>query len=242
MDQIEHANDHALEILAQGSDWLAVNKPAGVAVHPSHFSGQFKGTVVQRLRQQLKQPVHAVHRLDSATSGVLLMALDAKSAARLSLFFSQRLVDKRYLAIARGWPSAQTIDHALTSSKGKKQSARTELRPLARITEPWVSGRFESQRYSLLELKPLEGRQHQIRKHLKHVSHPIVGDVRYGKGEHNRLARSHRKLQHLALHAWQLTLPSESGVSPLCALVPESWRAWLADFTWEAPELAKLLG
>jgi tRNA pseudouridine65 synthase len=161
---------------------------------------------LQALRDQLGQPVYPVHRLDRATSGVLLFALSPEIARAVQEILQAQGVTKRYLALCRGHdPQLSRVDHALAKEKGAPaRPASTELRLL---------GHFE--RYGLYEARPLTGRLHQIRRHLKHVSHPIIGDVRYGKGEHNRLFRERFGFHRLALHAWQLRLRHPRTGQPL---------------------------
>lgn len=182
-----------LEILYQDDDLVAVNKPAGVLVHRGWARDGVP--VLQQLRDQIGRHVFPVHRLDRATSGVLLFALSGETARRVQEEFDAHAIEKRYLAVCRGHDASLTrVDHPLTSEPGApSRSAVTEFRLL---------GSFE--RYGLYEARPLTGRVHQIRRHLKHASHPIIGDVRYGKGEHNRIFRERFGLQRLALHAHEL--------------------------------------
>ena len=202
--------DTPLDILAQREHWVAVNKPAGLSVHESSYTGPREQTVIGLLRSQLRiGRLHAIHRLDHATSGVLLVALDARTAAMLSGQFESRAVEKRYLAVVRGSPDAEfTVDHALAGAEGKgaPKAALTRFRTLARVALPIPLARHPEARYALVEALPETGRYHQIRRHLKHAAHPIVGDVKYGKGEHNRLFRQHFGVHRLLLHAQGLRL------------------------------------
>ncbi len=186
-----------LSILFQTASVCVVDKPSGMAVHRGYDNdGPF---VLQTLRDQLGRHVYPVHRLDRATSGVLVMALDAETAGQLGAAFTEGQVEKQYVAIVRGRPPAEgLIDHDVPKSEdGERVRAVTAFRTLG------TSGRF-----SLVECRPLTGRYHQIRRHMKHLSHPLVGDVNYGKGDINRLFRSEYGLSRLALHASRLTAPS----------------------------------
>jgi tRNA pseudouridine65 synthase len=173
-----------------------VDKPPGIVVHRGWADDD--GGLLVRLRRQLQQRLWPVHRLDRGTSGTLAFALSAEAAGALGASFAGGLAQKRYLAIVRGHPpEALVVDHPLASEPGSERlPARTELRRL---------GIWE--RYALVEAVPITGRLHQIRRHLKHVSCPIIGDVNYGKGEHNRLFRQRFGLHRLALHAFSLHLP-----------------------------------
>jgi tRNA pseudouridine65 synthase len=183
-----------VNVLYRDERVLAVNKPSGVITHRGWAND--RETALSLARGIAGRHVHAVHRLDRATSGVLLFALDAETAGRLSKEMEQGGWEKRYVALVRGVVrEALEIDHALASEPGaERKPARTSVRPL---------GSFE--RYSLVEAVPHTGRTHQIRRHLKHVSHPVIGDTKYGKGEHNRLFRTRFGLQRLALHATSLS-------------------------------------
>jgi tRNA pseudouridine65 synthase len=154
------------------------------------------------LRDQLGQRVFPVHRLDRATSGVLLFALDSEMAAVIGKSFAERRIEKIYLALCRGKPpDSGTIDYAVPCDKdGERVPAVTNYRRL------WSDGR-----YSWMELSPLTGRYHQLRRHMKHISHHLIGDVRYGKGDHNRFFREHHGLHRIALHASVLVLPDPAG-------------------------------
>jgi tRNA pseudouridine65 synthase len=206
-----------MEILYRDSDLVAVDKPSGLAVHRGWADDdQFAMTLARDL---LGQWVYPVHRLDRGASGVLLFGLSPAAARELCGRFERHEVEKRYLALVRGNPPAQQlIDHALVPESGAApQPARTDVRSLLQLG-----------RYAWLEARPHTGRLHQIRRHLKHISCPIIGDVKYGKGEHNRLFREHYALHRLALHAATLRLVDWKG-APLEIHAPLS------------PELAQAL-
>lgn len=182
-----------LSILYRDELLIAINKPAGLAVHRG--LARDRTFALQLVRDQIGRHVHAVHRLDRATSGVLLFALAPGTARRMQERFAAGAVAKRYLALVRGIPpAAGVIDHPVPGDEeGPRVPAVTEFRRLATF-----------ERYALVEARPRTGRFHQIRRHFKHLSHPLIGDVRYGKGEHNRLFRERFGLHRLALHALEL--------------------------------------
>jgi tRNA pseudouridine65 synthase len=209
-----------LPILYQSQSMVAVDKPSGLAVH----RGQSTDTVhaLQLVRDQVGTYVYPVHRLDRATSGVLLFALSPAAARTLGAAFTAGTVRKRYVALVRGAPPDQIrVEHALTQDDGRPpQPATTNFRTVARYG-----------RYAVVEAEPETGRTHQIRRHLKHLSCPIIGDVRYGKGEHNRFFRERYGLHRLALHALSLTLedPATGSVvtiqAPLAAILKTTFEA-----------------
>lgn len=202
-----------LQILWRDDDLVAVYKPAGWLVHRTGLDAGETRFVMQALRDQLGQRVYPVHRLDKGTCGVLVMGLHADAARVLSQAFEHHRVEKRYLALVRGHaPAGMRVDHALRPDDAPPhapvQPARTELRCLARVELPEASDtRFPTTRAALVEALPETGRRHQIRRHLKHIAHPILGDATHGKGPLNRWWAERLGLQRLWLHAWQLTLP-----------------------------------
>lgn len=182
-----------LPILYRDEVLLAVDKPSGMAVHRGW--SREREPALQRARDLAGRHVHPVHRLDRSTSGVLLFAFEPEVTRRLQESFESGEVVKRYIALVRGIPPEQeVIDHPIPRTPGgPRVPAVTEFRRLATF-----------ERYALVEAIPRSGRLHQIRRHFKHISHHVIGDVRYGKGEHNRLFRDRFGLHRLALHALEL--------------------------------------
>lgn len=189
-----------MEILYRDEHVVAVSKPSGMLVHRGW--GNDKVVLMTEVRDTIEQWVYPVHRLDRGSSGVVLFALSSEVAATLGAAFTEQRVEKRYLALVRGVPpESGVIDHDIPKKeKGERVPAVSEYRRLA------VAGR-----YSLVEVRPRTGRLHQIRRHMKHISCPLIGDVRYGKGEHNRHFRDHFNLHRLALHCHRLTLQHPRG-------------------------------
>lgn len=214
----EQNKPETLPILFQDKFIIAIHKPAGLLVHKSPIDKHETRYAMKILRDQIEQWVYPVHRLDKPTSGILLFALHQEIATQLSSDFENRKVSKEYQAIVRGYtPYSGEIDHPLKEiavfkhmqkqvQKKAPKDAKTEFERLQTFELPYSDGRFPSSRYSYIELKPLTGRKHQLRRHLKHISHPIVGDVKYGKGEHNRLFKEKLDSHRLLLAATKLTI------------------------------------
>lgn len=203
-------NPGPLPILFQDEHMVVIHKPAGWLVHRTGLDAGETRFVVQTLRDQLGQRVYPVHRLDKGTSGVLLMALSSVAARALVPLFEQHAVQKNYLAMVRGWPANRfDVDHALRPDDAPPdaptQSAFTAFETQAHLNLPVPVDRYPSTRVALVQAQPKTGRRHQIRRHLKHVSHPIIGDATHGKGAHNRWWADYLGLQRLWLHAQGLS-------------------------------------
>lgn len=184
-------------ILHRDSRCVVVNKPSGLATHRGWDDSD--DALLQRVRDAVGLYVYPIHRLDRGASGVVLFALDKEAAAAFSGVWEQ--AEKIYLCITRGHPKDQTIDHAIPKAPGEQRvPAVTEVRCVETFG-----------RYALVEARPKTGRLHQIRRHLKHISCPLIGDVRYGKGEHNRIFRTQHELHRLALHCTSLRVPHPDG-------------------------------
>ncbi|MEW5315154.1 MAG: hypothetical protein WDW38_006602 [Sanguina aurantia] len=157
--------------------------------------GNAEEFLIDVLRDQLGGSVYLAHRLDRATSGVLMIARSSAMAAALGEQFMGRSVSKQYLAVVRGWPEPDhgLIDYALPGSRetGPRREASTHFRRLDTIEVPIELGRYPQQRYALVLAEPVTGRFRQIRKHLAHIHHPVIGDCQHGRGDHNRLYKQH---------------------------------------------------
>jgi tRNA pseudouridine65 synthase len=189
-----------LHILHRDAHLIAIDKPAGLLVHRSEIDRHETRFAVQLLRDQIGCRVQPVHRLDRGTSGVLVFSFDPGTTRALGAQFESGAVEKSYLAVVRGWPpESGRIDHPLSrmddtpgavTQKLAAQGALTEYRRLAVIELPFAVDRYPTSRYALLALSPRTGRRHQLRRHMKHIAHPIIGDATHGKGVHNRFFRN----------------------------------------------------
>ena len=238
--------DETLEILYR-DDWLvAVNKPSGLLVHRSWIDKDETRFALQLVRDQIGQYVYPVHRLDKPTSGVLLFALDADTARHLGESFESGAVRKEYLAVVRGYideggridyPLKEILDK-MTDAKARQdkeaQEAVTAYERLATVELPIPVGRYDTARYSLVKLLPETGRKHQLRRHMKHLLHPIVGDTKYGRTEQNNLFREHLACHRLLLASTAMELPHPVTGEPLriCASPGDDFEQILQRFGW----------
>lgn len=209
--------DYELEILYRDEYLVAINKPSGLLVHKSMIDRHEIYFAMKMLRDQIEQWVYPVHRLDKPTSGVLLFALDSHTAKLMSEQFKEHTIQKSYLAVVRGYIEEQgVIDYALSvkldkiadkdanESPKESQDAVTHFKRLETVELDIAVGRYAKTRYSMVELKPKSGRKHQLRRHMKHLSHHILGDTKYGRGEHNKMIRREFDCHRLLLHAQSL--------------------------------------
>jgi tRNA pseudouridine65 synthase len=210
-----------MEILYQDDVLLAVNKPSGLLLHRGW--GRDATVLVDLVRDALGvSVVHPLHRLDRQTSGVVLFTSNAETAAKMSRAFEDGAVEKRYLALVRGVaPDEGRIDHPLPRREnGPRVPALTEFR---RVAEAPAQPRH----VSLVEATPRTGRLHQVRRHLKHIDHPVIGDANYGKGAINRAMAERYGLRRMALHAVSITLrhPGSGRAMTVKAPLPADLRA-----------------
>ncbi|MEZ9174902.1 MULTISPECIES: tRNA pseudouridine(65) synthase TruC [Vibrio] len=236
-----------LEIIYQDEYFVAVNKPAGMLVHRSWLDKHETQFVMQTLRDQIGQHVFPLHRLDRPTSGVLVFALSSEVASEVMPMFANHEMKKTYHAIVRGWIEAgDTLDYALKVELDKiadkfakedkeAQEAVTVYEPLAKVEVPYSTGRFPTSRYCLVKMLPKTGRKHQLRRHMAHLRHPIVGDTSHGDGKHNRLFRDDLDSHRLLLHAYELRFihPFTQEELVMKANLDETWLRLFETFDWD---------
>ena len=225
-----------LPILYQDKFLVAIDKPNGLLVHRSKIDRHETRFAMQILRNQIGQHVYPVHRLDKPTSGVLLFALSPEVATQLTKLFTEKQIQKTYVAIVRGYiPEEGKIESSLKdktdkmmseASSEKIQTAITNYQRIGTVELPYAVGRYPQSRYSLVKLIPETGRRHQLRKHLKSLFHPIIGDVNYGDGKHNRFFRDQFQCNQLLLSAMELQFhhPITNQKMKISAPLPEKFR------------------
>ncbi|MFT6284004.1 MAG: tRNA pseudouridine65 synthase [Arenicella sp.] len=216
-----------LSILYQDEYLVAINKPPGLLVHRSMLDKQETEFAIQLVRDQIGQYVFPVHRLDRPTSGVLVFALSADIARKLGEQFASQSIEKTYLAIVRGHIMDEgEIDYSLKEKLDKiadkmtkldkpAQQAITFFNRLDKFELPFAVGKYTSARYSLVQLTPKTGRKHQLRRHLAHVNHPIIGDTAHGDGKHNTFIRQQFNFYQLGLTCKSMLLTHPVSKEPL---------------------------
>jgi len=236
-----------LTILYQDEHFVAVDKPAGLFVHRSFMDKHEQYFALQLVRDLVGQYVYPVHRLDRPTSGVLLFALSEQAARLMGLAFSERTVNKTYYALTRGHLLNEgVIDHPLKEKLDKigdkganpdkpPQSAQTYYRTVETAALPIALGKYDSVRYSLVKLNPHTGRRHQIRRHLAHLRHPIIGDINYGDNKQNPFFINHFGFKRLMLMAKSLEFihPVTNKTCKIEAKFDEQWLSVFKQLNWD---------
>ncbi|WP_020161414.1 MULTISPECIES: tRNA pseudouridine(65) synthase TruC [Methylobacter] len=236
-----------MKILYQDDHFVAIDKPAGLLVHRSEIDRRETRFAVQILRDQLGRHVFPVHRLDKPTAGVLLFALNSDAARAMTAVFMGDGIGKTYLAVVRGHTAeTDTIDYPLKEELDKMtdakadpdkpaQAAVTHYQRLATTELPHAVGRYPTCRYSLLRITPETGRKHQIRRHMKHIFHPIVGDTTHGDGRHNDFFRNHFDCHQLLLAATGLTFthPYSGAAVNITAPLDQAYNRVIAELGWK---------
>ncbi|EGN75645.1 23S RNA-specific pseudouridylate synthase [Idiomarina sp. A28L] len=215
-------------IIYQDEHIVVIDKPAGLLVHRTALARGEKWFAMQLLRDKVGQHVFPVHRLDRPTSGLLAFALSAEVATKMSELFANHRVQKIYHAVVRGYvneygridyPLKEELDaiaDKMANQDKDAQSAVTDFLCLEQIELPFkVSTKHETSRYSLVKLAPKTGRKHQLRRHMAHIRHPIVGDTNHGDGRHNKFFREHFNIKRLLLAATNLSFPHPVTQQPM---------------------------
>ncbi|MGL5024923.1 MAG: tRNA pseudouridine(65) synthase TruC [Shewanella oncorhynchi] len=242
-----------IEILYEDEHLVAIHKPAGLLVHRSYLARRERFFAMQLTRDLVGCHVFPVHRLDRPTSGVLLFAKSSEVANALCEQFASHTVEKQYLALVRGnMHESGILDYALKvelDELGDKnadpnkaaQEAVTAYEPLLNTEIPYPSGRYSTSRFALVRLSPKTGRKHQLRRHMAHLRHPIVGDTTHGDGKQNAFFREHFSINRLWLIAKKLTFThpiTQTRLSIETELESE-WETVFAELGWDEATLSQ---
>ena len=248
LDENELEQPPQLQILYQDDHLVAVNKPSGLFVHRSFLDRDQKYFALQLVRDMVGKYVYPLHRLDRPTSGVLLFGLSEDVARKMGQAFTDKTIKKTYHALTRGHLIGEgQVDYALKEKLDKigdkfanqdkePQDAITDYKSIATASLPVPLGKFPSVRYSLIQLNPHTGRRHQIRRHLAHLRHPIIGDINYGDNKQNPFFAEHFGFRRLMLHASQLTFihPITEQEVTITADIGEQWQEVFVKLGWDA--------
>ena len=197
-----------MNFIYRDEHFVAINKPNGLLVHRSYIASDASEFALQLVRDALGQYVYPVHRLDRKTSGVLIFGLSSEIARKIQESMESGAAQKRYLAIVRGFfPDELQLNHPLINEADKSQEAETYFKNIKRTELDIPLGKHATSRYSLIEAFPRTGRMHQIRRHLDHLRHPIIGDRPWGCNKQNKLFLDKWEMNTMMLHAVSMKIP-----------------------------------
>lgn len=231
----------SLEIIFEDEYILCVNKPNNVLVHHAHLSRNVadEDSLLQLIEAQKALKVYPIHRLDRKTSGIILLAKQKEYVADFQSLFTNNTIQKTYYGVVRGFsPETKIIDSPVKGRDAKvHKDALTELNTLAKITLNIPVKPYDSSRYSLVELLPKTGRMHQLRVHMNKISHPLIGDAKYGDKNHDLMYENQFGFNNLFLHAGQLEFshPFTNEKMVLKATFPKDWLSLFDKFDWSNP-------
>lgn len=226
---------HIIPILYEDTHCIAFAKPTNVVVHHSHYARNLnESSLLELLRDAGHTSVYPIHRLDRKTSGVLLFAKDKDFVKHFQSLFDQQSIQKKYTALLRGHVvGAGVIDSPVKNERGNYKEACTHFRCLQHFTLSIPVQPYPESRYSLVEFEPKTGRMHQLRIHANKISHPIIGDPKYGNRHHNHSFADRLSTSELFLHAssLQFTHPFSGEKIQISAPLPSFWERF---FTCDA--------
>lgn len=236
-----------MRVLYQDDWFLAVDKPAGLLVHPSWLDRSATDFAQRRAEDLVGQKLHTLHRLDRPTSGVLLFGRTPEIARMMQQRFQERSINKEYLCIARGWtknegqfdqPLKEELDKIADKFADPNKDAQPALTHFTKLAHTEIGvpvGRYPKARYSLMLARPETGRKHQIRKHFRKASHHLIGDTKYGDGRHNRMFAQQFKWKDLCLRAYSLSFdhPITGNRLRIHAGLTEQWSELLPNLGWQ---------
>lgn len=198
-------------IVFENESIVAMNKPHGLLVHRTSIAKSATDFALQWVRDYAGVKVYLVHRLDRKTSGVLLFTKSEEENSYIQSLFREQKIKKTYKAIVRGYTDDNgIIDYPITNLKLKTQDAITHYTTICRYEIPLANSTHSTSRYSEVELRPKTGRYHQLRKHMAHIRHPILGDRPHGCNKHNRLWKETYGMTTMMLHAQELQMDHDT--------------------------------
>jgi|TARA_B110000238_G_scaffold123198_1_gene133317 tRNA pseudouridine65 synthase len=230
-----------LEIIFEDAYIICVNKPNNVLVHHAFLSRNVgdEDSLLQLIDKELQLKVYPIHRLDRKTSGMILMAKEKEFVSKFQELFTAKEIQKTYFGVVRGFsPDTKIIDSPVKGRDANvHKEALTHLKTLDNITLNIAVKPYDSSRYSLVELAPKTGRMHQLRVHTNKISHPLIGDTKYGDKNHDMMFDENFGWNHLFLHAGKLEFihPFSSEKLLLKATFPKDWIALFEEFKWANP-------
>lgn len=230
-----------LEVIFEDEYFICVSKPNNILVHHAYHSRNVadEDSLLQLIKNETDLKVYPIHRLDRKTSGIILLAKQKEFVSKFQELFTNNKIQKTYFGVVRGFsPDAKTIDSPVKGRDANvHKEALTYLKTLNNITLNIPVKPYNSSRYSLIELLPKTGRMHQLRVHTNKISHPLIGDPKYGDKNHNIMFEDNFGFKNLFLHAGKLEFshPFTSEKMILKATFPKDWITLFKEFSWQNP-------
>nr|WP_144894494.1 pseudouridine synthase [Lutibacter sp. Hel_I_33_5] len=230
-----------LEIIFEDKYCICVRKPNNMLVHHAYHSRNVieEQSLLQLMDEEIGGKFYPIHRLDRKTSGILLLAKETKFVSKFQELFTNNEIQKTYYGVVRGFsPETKTIDSPVKGRDANvHKEALTHLRTLENITLDIPVKPYDSSRYSLVEMSPKTGRMHQLRVHTNKISHPLLGDTKYGDKNHDTMFDENFGWKNMFLHAGSLAFnhPFTKEELFLKASFPKDWISLFDEFTWKNP-------
>lgn len=227
-----------VEILFEDEWLIVVNKPNNVLMHNSYYARNIKEpTLIQLLQEQAKENVYPIHRLDRKTSGVVALAKRKEDVASFQELFTSKDIQKVYLGIVRGFVNEEKIIDSPVKNPDTQvyKEALSYCSCIGQVELDIAVHPYPKSRYSLVKLTPKTGRMHQLRIHMNKISHPLVGDYKYGDRFHNRMFETEFNCHNLFLHAFKLSFkhPKTKEEWNFKASLPADWSLVFEKFGWK---------
>ncbi|SEE48326.1 tRNA pseudouridine synthase C [Tenacibaculum sp. MAR_2010_89] len=228
-----------LEVIYQDEYIVCVTKPNNVVVHHAHHSRNVSDekSLLQLLDEQIKGKYYPIHRLDRKTSGIILLAKETKFVSKFQNLFTESLIQKTYYGIVRGHSPQSTIIYSPVKGRDSNvyKEAETKLETIKQKILDIPVKPYDTSRYSLVKLTPKTGRLHQLRIHTNKISHPLIGDPKYGDKNHNMMFIENFDCDNLFLHAHNLEFihPFLNKEIKLTSNFTENWKVIFDKFNWE---------
>lgn len=231
-------NKSELTVIYEDEYIVCVHKPNNVVVHHAHHSRNVadEKSLLQLLEGLFKDKLYPIHRLDRRTSGIILLAKQTNYVAKFQELFTNSLIKKVYFGVVRGYaPDIKIIDSPVKGRDANMyKEAETHLKLVDKITLNIPVKPYDTSRYSLVKLEPKTGRLHQLRIHMNKISHPLIGDGKYGDKNHNTMFINEFGWSNLFLHAYSLEFihPYTQESKSLIANFSKNWLALFKQFNW----------
>lgn len=210
-----------MTIIFEDEYCLIINKPSNLLVHHSHYARNIEEDSLVELLKLKKIQAYPVHRLDRKTSGLILFSKFKENVSVFQSLFEKCEIEKRYLALVRGHiQKSGIINSPVKNDRGNYKDAETHYNCIKHIELQIAVKPYDTSRYSIVEFIPKTGRMHQLRIHANKISHPIIGDPKYGNRHHNHMFMEEFEINNLFLHASSLKFIHPCTAEQLSFMVP----------------------